>query len=171
LPDHHVEPLSDKHQREKFSCGVSALDRYLQKQARQDVSKGVTATFVVTPDGATIAGFYTLSATELRLRDLPDEFVKKLPRYPSVPATLLGRLAVSKNFRGQRLGEFLLIDAMRRVLITTSNVASAAIVVDAKDESARQFYLRYDFVPVPNQPNRLVFRVMKIAKHFEVPRE
>jgi predicted GNAT family N-acyltransferase len=171
LPEYRVEALSDNHRREEFTCGVAALDRYLQKQARQDASKGVTAAFVITPDSATIAGFYTLSATEIKLRDLPDEFIKKLPRYPSVPATLLGRLAVSTNFRRQGLGEFLLIDAMRRVLVTTSNIASAAIVVDAKDDSARQFYLQYDFVPLPLQPNRLVFRVKKIAKQLGVPDE
>jgi predicted GNAT family N-acyltransferase len=168
MSEFKIELLGSQHVRAAFSCGVQALYRYLQKQARQDVSKGVTAAFVITPDGATIAGYYTLSATELRLRDLPDEFVKKLPRYPSVPATLLGRLAVSTEFRGQGLGESLLIDAMRRVLMTTSNVASIAIVVDAKDESARQFYLQYDFVPLPNQQNRLVFRVKKIAKQFGV---
>jgi predicted GNAT family N-acyltransferase len=171
LPEYRVEALSDNHRREEFTCGVEALDRYLQKQARQDVSKGVTAAFVITPDSATIAGFYTLSATEIKLRDLPGEFIKKLPRYPSVPATLLGRLAVSTNFRRQGLGEFLLIDVMRRVLVTTSNIASAAIVVDAKDDSARQFYLQYDFVPLPLQPNRLVFRVKKIAKQLGVPDE
>jgi predicted GNAT family N-acyltransferase len=166
MTEFKIEAIGSQHLRAAFSCGVPALDRYLQKQARQDVSKGVAAVFVITPDGATIAGFYTLSSAELQLRDLPDEFVKKLPRYPSVPATLLGRLAVSTQFRGRGLGEVLLIDAMRRVLIATSNVASSAIVVDAKDEAARQFYLRYDFVPLPEQPNRLIFRVKKIAKQF-----
>lgn len=171
MPEHRIEALSDNHRRDEFTCGVLALDRYLQKQARRDISKGVSAAFVLTPDGATISGFYTLSATELKLRDLPDEFVKKLPRYPSVPATLLGRLAVSTDFRRQGLGETLLIDAMRRVLISTRSVASAAIVVDAKDESARQFYLQYDFVSLPDQPNRLIFRVKKIAKQLGVPTE
>lgn len=166
MAEYRIEFLGPHHDRQGFSCGVSSLDLYLQKQARQDVSKGVAAAFVVTPDGATIAGFYTLSATELKLRDLPDDFVKKLPRYPSVPATLLGRLAVSTDFRGKGLGESLLIDAMRRVLVITSNVASAAIVVDAKDDSARKFYLQYDFVPLPDQQNRLVFRVKKIAAQF-----
>jgi len=168
LSEYHVEPLSDKHQREEFSCGVQPLDRYLQKQARQDASKGVSAAFVITPDGATIAGFYTLSSTELKLRDLPDDFAKKLPRYPSVPAALLGRLAVSTKFRRQGLGEVLLIDAMRRVLSTTRDIASTAIVVDAKDESVRQFYMQYDFVPLPLHPNRLFFPVKKIAKQFGV---
>ena len=171
MADYRIERLGSPHARAAFSCGVPALDRYLQEQARQDVSKGVAAAFVITPDGVKIAGYYTLSAMELKLSELPDEFVKKLPRYPSVPATLLGRLAVSTEFRGQGLGESLLIDAMRRVVRTTSDVASAAMVVDAIDDSARQFYLRYDFVPLPDQQNRLVFRVKKIAKQFGVPSE
>lgn len=161
-----IEPLERRHKREEFSSGVEALDRYLQKQASQDVGKRVAATFVLTPDGATIAGFYTLSATVLNLRDLPDEFARKLPRYPSVPATLLGRLAVSAEFRERGLGELLLIDAMRRVLMTTRHVASAAIVVDAKNESARRFYLQFDFIPLPLQRNRLFFPVKKIAEQF-----
>jgi GNAT superfamily N-acetyltransferase len=171
MTEFKVEPLGPRHNRNAFSCGVPAFDRYLQKQARQDVSKGVTAAFVITPDGATIAGFYTLSATLLNLSDLPDDFVRKLPRYPSVPATLLGRLAVSTEFRGHGFGEFLLIDAMRRVLFTTLHIASAAIVVDAKYESARQFYIRYDFIPLPLEQNKLFFPVKKIAKQFGVSGE
>jgi len=171
LPDYRVEALSDKHRREEFSCGIVALDRYLHNQARQDVSKGVAAAFVLTSDSATIAGFYTLSATVLNLRDLPDDFARRLPRYPSVPATLLGRLAVSTEYRGKGLGESLLIDAMKRVLMTTHDVASAAIVVDAKDELARQFYVQYDFIPLPSQEDRLFFPVKKIAKQFGVSDE
>jgi len=166
LTEFRFETLSDKHRREEFSCGVVVLDRYLQKQARQDVSKRVAANFVVTPDGATIAGFYTLSATLLILRDLPDDFARTLPLYPSVPGTLLGRLAVSSQFRGQGLGEALLIDALKRVLMTTRHVASAAVVVDAKGESARRFYLLYDFIPLPLEQNKLYLPVKKIAKQF-----
>jgi GNAT superfamily N-acetyltransferase len=171
MTEFKVEPLGPRHNRNAFSCGVPALDRYLQKQARQDVSKGVAAAFVITADGATIAGFYTLSSSLINLRDLPDDFVRTLPRYPDVPATLLGRLAVASGFRGQGLGESLLIDAMRRVLRTTRDVATTAIVVDAKDDSALQFYLRHDFVPLPDQQSRLVFRLKKIAKCFGAPSE
>ena len=88
-----IEPLGDQHNRAAFSCGVEALDRYLQKQAGQDVRKYVAAVFVITPDGGSIAGFYTLSAHVINLSDLPDKVAKKLPRYPNVPATLLGTLA------------------------------------------------------------------------------
>ncbi|PYU82992.1 MAG: GNAT family N-acetyltransferase [Acidobacteria bacterium] len=164
---YRIEPLADKHNRAAFSCGVEALDRYLQRQAGQDVTKHVAVAFVITPDGETIAGFYTLSAHVLNLGDLLDNVAKKLPRYPNVPATLLGRLAVSIDFRGRGIGELLLLDAFKRVLANTQEVGSAVLVVDAKDERAREFYLRHDFIPLPSQPNRFFYTVKTIEKLFE----
>jgi len=163
---YRIEPLGERHNRDGFSCGVEALDRYLQKQAGQDVAKGVAAAFVITPDGETIAGFYTLAAHAVNLTDLPASTAKKLPRYPRVPATLLGRLAVSGQFRGQGVGELLLLDALKRALANTREVASAVVVVDAKHERARKFYLRYDFIPLVSQPNRLFYPVKTIEKLF-----
>ena len=160
------EPLSTKHRKADFSCGVEPLDRYLQRQAGQDIDKRVAAVFVLTPDGATIAGYYSLSAHVVSLADLPPTVAKKLPRYPNVPATLLGRLAVSMNFRGQGVGELLLLDAFRRVLATTREIASAVIVVDAKDKTARNFYLHQDFIPLLSQPNRLFYAVKTIEELF-----
>ncbi len=145
---------------------MEALDRYLQRQASQDVAKRVAAAFVMTRDGETIAGFYTLSAHAVNLGDLPANIAKKLPRYPNVPATLLGRLAVSTGFRGQGIGELLLLDAFRRVLANAREVGSAVVVVDAKDETAREFYLRHDFIPLPSLPNRLFYPVKTIEKAF-----
>jgi GNAT superfamily N-acetyltransferase len=163
---YRIESLSVRHDRAAFSCGVEASDRYLQKQSGQDVSRRVAAVFVITSDGTTIAGFYTLSAHLVNLADLPENIAKKLPRYPNVPATLLGRLAVSENFRGQGIGELLLLDALQRALGNTREVASAVVVVDAKDERTRGFYLRHDFVPLPTQPNRLFYPMKTIEKLF-----
>jgi predicted GNAT family N-acyltransferase len=98
--------------------------------------------------------------------DLPLEVAKKLPRYPTVSVTLLGRLAVSVAFQGQRLGEILLLDALKRALLRSREVASAAVVVDAKDENARNFYLRHDFILLSAQPNRLFFLIKSIEKLF-----
>ena len=165
--EYRIEPLDNRHDREAFSCGVEALDRYLQKQAGQDLNKRVAAVFILTPDGKTIAGYYTLSAHVVNLADLPEIVAKKLPRYPRVPATLLGRLAVSLNFRGQGIGELLLLDAFRRILSSNREIASAMVVVDAKDENARNFYLHHDFIPLPTQPNRLFYPVKEIEKLFE----
>lgn len=163
---YRTEPLSSHHNRTDFACGVEPLDRYLQRQAGQDVSKRAAAVFILTPDGETIAGYYNLSAHAVNLADLPNSFTRRLPRYPIVPATLLGRLAVSLNFRKQGIGELLLLDAFRRVLVSTREIASALIVVDAKDENARNFYLRHHFSPLPNQPNRLFYPVRSIEKLF-----
>jgi ribosomal protein S18 acetylase RimI-like enzyme len=164
---YQVEPLHDRHDRTNFSCGVGPLDYYLRTQAGQNLKKRVAAVFVATPDGKTIAGFYTLSAHLLDLGDLPAEIGKKLPKYPHLPATLLGRLAVGLDFRGQRLGEFLLFDALRRALAGSMQVASAAVVVDAKNEEASAFYRRYDFISLPTHPTRFFYLMSSIARLFE----
>jgi predicted GNAT family N-acyltransferase len=161
-----IEPLDNDHDRAAFSCEKEDLNRYLQKQAGQDLKKRVAAVFVATNDGKTVAGYYTLSAHMLNLGDLPERIAKQLPRYPNVPATLLGRLAVSTKYRGQGLGEFLLMDALRQSLAGTKHVASAAVVVDSKDHEAREFYEHYDFTPLPAQPMRLFYLMKTIAALF-----
>lgn len=161
-----IEPLDDRHDRAAFSCDQEDLDRYLHRQAGQDMKKRVAAVFVATADGKTIDGFYTLSAHMLNLGELPEETAKKLPRYPHVPTTLLGRLAVSRDLRGRGLGEFLLMDALRQALVGTRHVASAAVVVDAKNEAARPFYEHHDFMPLPSQPTRLFYLMKTIAALF-----
>jgi GNAT superfamily N-acetyltransferase len=110
-----IEALSPHHELKVFCCGVEALERYLRRQAGQDTRKHVAATFVLLEgENPTVLGFYTLSATSVRLGDLPEPTAKKLPRYPLVPAILLGRLAVDQNRRGKGYGELLLLDALKR---------------------------------------------------------
>jgi predicted GNAT family N-acyltransferase len=161
-----VEPLAKAHDRAAFSCGIEALDNYLKKQASQDVAKHAAVCFVLTPDGKTIAGFYTLSQYSIDLVKLPKEIAAQLPKYPEVPATLLGRLAISSEFRGQKLGEFLLLDALYRSVRQSQHVASSAVIVDAKDEAARGFYLHFDFLPLPDTQNRLFLPMQTIEKLF-----
>ena len=152
-----VEPLSSNHDRSGFQSGVEPLDRYFRTQAGQDARKNMAAPFVLLlPDG-TIAGYYTLSSTSVQLAELPAETVRKLPRYPLVPATLLGRLAVDRRQQGRGFGRFLLADALYRA--ARSEIASFAVIVDAKDESARGFYERESFLPLPDRPMKL-FRLM-----------
>jgi predicted GNAT family N-acyltransferase len=161
-----IEPLDEHHDRTAFSCGNEELDRYLQKQAGQDMNKRVAVVFVATEDGKTIAGFYALSAHMLNVGELPEAVAKKLPKYPNVPATLLGRLAVSQRFRGRGLGEFLLMDALKQSLGGTQYVASAAVVVDSKNDDVKNFYERYGFVPLPSKPTRLFCLMKTIAALF-----
>jgi len=166
LAGFHVELLHDRHARSAFECGVEALDRYLRQQARQDRSRHIAAVYVATPDGEAVAGYYTLSAHSVRPTELPVEIARKLPRYSNVPTTLLGRLAVDTRFRGRGIGEFLLLDALRRAWESAHAVASMAVLVDAKDEAARRFYLRYRFIPFPESPNRLFIPIMTIGDLF-----
>lgn len=161
-----IEPLAAEHDRAAFSCGVEALDRYLQRQATQDAKKHVAVVFVLTPDGKTIAGFYTLSQYTVELDAVPEEIAKKLPKYPLVPATLVGRLAVSVKYRGQRLGERLLMDALHRCLMGSRQLASAAVIVDAKDDVAVAFYKKYGFLELPQVVNRLLLPMGTIEKLF-----
>lgn len=160
-----VEPLDAQHNRSDFECGVEPLDRYLKQQASQDMRRKIAALFVlVDQDIDSIAGYYTLAATAIRLAELPPEITKKLPKYPLVPATLLGRLAVDQRYQGQGVGSFLLMDALRRSF--NSEIASMAVVVDAKDDKARDFYEHHQFIPFPEQSQRLYLPMTTIAKLF-----
>ncbi|MDE2361115.1 MAG: GNAT family N-acetyltransferase [Hyphomicrobiales bacterium] len=154
-----------RHDRSAFSCGVEALDRYLQSQAGQDARRRVAAPYVLLePPSSEVIGFYTLSNTSLKAAELPAAFIKKLPRYPVLPATLLGRLAVNVNRKGAGYGEVLLLDALRRCL--RSETASLAVVVDAKDDAAISFYERHEFLRLPDQSNRLFKPMAEIEKLF-----
>jgi GNAT superfamily N-acetyltransferase len=160
-----VEVLGPTHDRSAFSSGVEPLDRYFRTQAGQDARKNMAAPFVlVLPDGA-IGGYYTLSSTSIKLADLPQEIARRLPRYPLVPATLLGRLAVDQSHQGKGYGRFLLADALFRAV--RSEIASFAVIVDAKDEGARRFYERESFLPFPDHPLQLFRPMADIAKLFE----
>ncbi len=165
-PRFAIEPLGEKHNRAAFSCGVEALDSDLQKQAGQDARKRAAAPFVATPDGRTIAGYYTLSQYAIGFDAIPDQIAKKLPKYPLVSATLLGRLAVSTEFRGQGLGETLLMDALHRSLESSKQVASAGIVVDSKDESGAAFYRKYGFIELPKIAKRLFLPMGTVEQLF-----
>ena len=142
------------------------LDRYLQAQARQEMDRNVAIVYVLVPsvEPTRIAGYYSLSSTAVRLSEWPETTRKKLPRYPLVPATLIGRLGVDHAYRGLRLGERLLIDALGRSLAASQSVASVAVIVDAKDAMGVAFYLRYGFIPFPDQPLRLFLSMKTIAQ-------
>jgi GNAT superfamily N-acetyltransferase len=160
-----VEPLGRQHDRGSFCSGVEPLDRYLRTQARQEARKNIAAPFVLVLHDGSIGGYYTLSATAVKLGELPVDIARRLPRYPLVPATMLGRLAVDLRYRGKGHGRFLLADALHRAL--RSEIASFAVVVDAKDEAARRFYERESFLPFPDQPTKLFRPMADIVKLFE----
>lgn len=128
-----------------FACGEPALDAYLKKQAGQDMKRGF-ATVVAARENAApdvIAGFYTLCAASIPLTALPENIARKMPRYPSVPAIRLGRLAVASAMQGQRIGSLLVMDALRRAC--RNELAWAVFLVDAKNDRVAAFYEKFLF--------------------------
>jgi GNAT superfamily N-acetyltransferase len=165
---YRIRPLGKTHDRESFSCGSEALDRYLQRQARQDAEKRVAAPFVlIEPPAVRVLGYYTLSASVVNVSELPEALVKKLPRYPQLPVTLLGRLAVDESRKRQGIGQFLLMDALRRSVGAAAEIAAMAVLVDAKDEAADNFCRRFGFAQLQQQPRRLFLPMRTIARLFE----
>jgi len=136
--------LDAAHDRALFRSDSPPLDRYLREQVTQDVRRRVAACFVALAGGQRIAGYYTLASASVLLADLPASTGKKLPRYPSVPAVRMGRLAVDQAFKGQGLGSALLADALERA--ARAEIAAYAMVVDAKDEAAAAFYRHHGFI-------------------------
>lgn len=145
-----VVPLDLDTDRSGFECGVEPLDRYFKTQVSQDIKRRVTACFTALDSSGRVAGYYTLASASILLTDLAESLAKKLPRYPNVPAVRMGRLAVDQDFKGKGLGAALLADALRRAV--TAEIAAYAFVVDAKDESAAEFYAHHGFRATADNP-------------------
>ena len=143
--------LSSKHSKENFTCGKEMLDKYLYLQAKQDVTRKLTACFILSNNETTVLGYYTLSNTSVNREFLPDGIIKKLPpSYKHLPATLLGRLAVDMNYKGQGYGANLLMDALRRSYDNSLQIASMAVIVDPIDEESMAFYNHFGFIALPD---------------------
>jgi ribosomal protein S18 acetylase RimI-like enzyme len=160
---YNFEPLSPSHDRTGFKSGVAPLDRYFVSQVTQDIRRRVSACFVaVERASGAIVGFYTVAASAIPLLDVAPAAVKKLPRYPLVPAVRVGRLATAETHRGRGIGAGLLLDAASRAF--RSEIAAFAIVVDAKDDAAAAFYRRYGFTPFATAPMSLYLPLAEFAR-------
>ena len=158
-----IEAISSSHDRKNFSCGTPALDNYIRQQARQDIKRRISRVFVPRSHDhpRTILGYYTLSSLSIDLDALPGEIARKLPKHP-IPAALLGRVAVDENARGTGIGKMLLMDAITRTITVSSEIAIYAMVVDAIDGEAQDFYQQYGFLPLSQDSQRLFLPLKSI---------
>jgi ribosomal protein S18 acetylase RimI-like enzyme len=158
-----IAPLSAEHDRLDFHCGVDALDRYLQTQAGQDMRRHVSNCFIASPTNANaIAGYYTFASASVPVTDLPEAEAKRLPRYPVMPAALIGRLAIDRQYQKRGLGAAMLFDAIKRA--AASDAAVFALIVDAKDDNAAAFYRHHGFRPFASRPRSLFLPIATATK-------
>jgi GNAT superfamily N-acetyltransferase len=153
--------LNAGHDRTAFKSGSKPLDSYLRQQVTQDSRRRITACFVALNVDNRIAGYYTLASASLLLSELPADIGKKLPRYPTVPAVRLGRLAVDQAFQGQGLGGALLADALRAI---RSEIAAYAMLANAKDDRAAMFYHHHGFIILPTAKLTLFLPLASVPK-------
>lgn len=151
--------LTGNHNCQGFDCYRPDLNDWFAKIARQHQEKGLSKTFVAVPDNAPkrILGYYALSLTEVETQALPDSRRLRLPRV--VPGVRLGRLAVDQSAQGRRLGELLLVDAMQRVRAIREHAGVIGLFIDALDEVAKGFYIRYGAVAFIDSPSKLFLPV------------
>jgi GNAT superfamily N-acetyltransferase len=169
MADWVIEHLTRQHERGDFHCGTAALDDFLKTLASQYEKKGIGRTFVATrPGSKRVLGYYTAAAGSFALDALPEEVRKTLPRHP-VPTLHLGRLAVDRTCKGERLGETLLMHFFQRAVELSHEFGIFAIDVWAKDDGARAFYLKYGFVPLRDAPLHLYLPLKTVAAMFDPP--
>jgi GNAT superfamily N-acetyltransferase len=146
MAEWQIEPLNRAHRREEFCCGKTPLDDFLRSRVTQYEKRRLGRTYVaVRPGEKRILGYYTLASAALALPAIPPAAAKKLPRH-AVPAALLARLAVDQSVQGKGLGKELLVDAMKRSLDLSARIGIHAVAVEAIDDSAKKWYLKYGFL-------------------------
>ena len=149
-----ITPLDRNHDRTGFDCGVPELNDFLKATARQHAQKGISRTFVLTDGAPAILGFFTLTLCEVSPASLPAKYARKYPSH-GLPAVRLARLAVSRKAQNQRFGKLLLTEAISRTALIAEQAGVIGLFVDAKDDAARQFYVRYGFLAIPEHPLQL----------------
>lgn len=150
-----------KHDRNRFDCGITGLNNYLKIMASQQAKKDNTRTFVLEDEHCPehIIGYYTLTMTPIDAEGLPDKLQKK--HYNVTSGGLIARLAVDQRYKGKGFGEWLLIDALRKLLAASETVAFPVVIVDAKD-GAGHFYEKYGFTAFKDASNKLFITIADI---------
>lgn len=152
--------LNSTHDKAQFNSDSEPLNHYFKEQVSQDIKRRVTACFVAITQNNEIVAYYTLASASILLTELPELLLKKLPRYPTIPAVRMGRLAVSTQYKGQGIGATLLADALLRS--ASNEIAAYALIVDAKDTKAVAFYQHHGFIVLGVNPMQLFLPLANI---------
>ncbi len=157
------------HDRSRFDCGNAQLNEWLRERISQFERRDLARTYVLCEEGDTVVlGYYALSNNSVERNNLQKDQAKGLPNI-AVPVVLLGRLAVDRSLQGQGLGSLLLLDALSRIESQAGQIGIRAVEVDAIDDSARKFYLKYGFSPLLDDRNHL-FLPMQIIRKLKFPK-
>jgi GNAT superfamily N-acetyltransferase len=161
-------PIDSSVNRDNFDCGIPELNDYLKKYARQNHRKGIATTFVAIPETGSedIVGYYSVSMSEIQRNSLPENYRRGLPRYP-VPAMRVGKLAVDRAMQGRGLGKILLMECFRKAVRLSSEVGIFAIAVDALNEEAKAFYLKYGFISLEDNQLSLFIPIRTVLGVIE----
>ncbi|MEM6604071.1 MAG: GNAT family N-acetyltransferase [Pseudomonadota bacterium] len=151
MSQYKVVLLEKDHPREMFDCGVPVLNDFLKKYALQNQRKRLARTYVCLKDETEIVGFYSLSFGSVYQSDVPPFMNRGMGKY-QIPVMIIGRLAVSLNAQGIGIGKALLKDAVMRTMNAADIAGLRAILVHAKDQPSREFYLKYGFISSQSNP-------------------
>jgi len=160
-----IELLDKSHDRKRFDCGNTQLNIFLQNTARQHITKGMSRTFVLINDknSKEILGFYTLSICEVETDYLPPIIAKKYP--DQVPALKLARCGVSKNYQHKGYGNYLIGNAVEKVIVISENVGIIGLFVDAKENQAKEYYEQFGFISLDGNPLILFLPIQTLIKY------
>ena len=162
-----IEALSRAHNRDHFDCGKAPLNDYLRKYAGQNDRNHIARSFVALDETNNVVGYYSLCTASILFEELPEDVRKRLPEYP-VPAALIAKLAIDNSMREQGLGARLLISALERILAAANELAVKVVLVDAKDEEARNFYKHFGFIELPEQAFKLYLPIESVSQIFTI---
>lgn len=168
MPDWRIERLAGNHDRTGFDCGKPSLSDWVRLYAGQNETRDVARTYVAVRPGATrVHGYYCLSTGHVSPDSVPADRAKKLPPNQAVPVALIGKLAVDRTAHRRGLGAVLLVDALARTQRLAHEIGIHAVVVDAIDDEARGFYLKFGFEPLLDDPLHL-FITLKVVRKLKL---
>jgi predicted N-acetyltransferase YhbS len=157
-------PLRGKDSTEGFECGEQSLDIWFEKHARQAEASGSARVFVTTDDGERVVGFYALAAASVSPKDATGRLMRGQPERQSVPAILVGRLAVDLDHQGNQVGRSLLQDALLKCATAADSIGARAVIVHAISDDAVHFYERFGFEASPTDPRHLILLMKDLRK-------